>query len=1346
MANQIHKRAGIAAGGGEATGNVAYTTQTLVTVDSGRSWSSLNSPMKHPDGVSFMCSPAKNDCSLNIVLHKKIAKSMPVWTTHDYPGYILAAGALGKEQDTTDTNGLFQSNDAGLTWTIVTDHLGMGLFTSLGHGEGTAVITQTGARPTASYYSSAGRDYAESLRSTPDFKATFVATGDNGNSKTPSLVITGTGSSGTTGAVFFEFRAWPKPCKDDDFEEWRLGGAAEALWAGCILGHTLDCSRKREGRECYITNHETHLKCKKKDCHCSIRDYECVAGYERKYKDDGTPGTCSFRAGFGKTPEEEEQRQALSRLYQGNASIESVCNVLQTKALTIPSGYNLYPGDTCVHKGVQKFRKCVEDQKCSLSECSSKFEVYETVPADCPADVPSVTAPISAAVANLTSSKSQTKAQIPSMLTATPIDSVAKDLFWLGEDSKVALTLTADHSVYISQNYGKSWKELALPLKPSNELEEDLQALNLLEIDGNKTSVAVADADFDVALAKQMQKIAIKGATKAMVSEASAVKAVKHAKTIRKVVKKKYKKTKHAADREELEVEPTMPKQAVSAIVRLEADKSRAFIIGRHHTSWLTKDGGQNFLPISTKHKLRGVRLHPTRQNCILAVTATRRPKLVLSEDHGLTWRDIASNVFYPHFDWVIRLSAPEQICAITKRNQVASSRTKRWDPEHDLVCFEYVPNIGTMENSLQVLHANQFFASRKYIIAAAAPTNEKDPITLHIGALPKQKSEIKVQSVQFPSERSVLSLEFIQPDNLHNHLFVLASTSEHKGALFHVDLRKATISVVLEDVAILSNARDSLVYMGLPGRYTANRLTKFVPGVVGAPGKFKTKQKFNMMQTMITVDYGQHWKPVHFKDSDFAIDFQAGFKTTSSTPGIQLATGSVQQQGRFLGPGSTLMLSVDGGCTWNNVYHMHSCDGFWGKEYDIFGDRSDDGCSFQYAVGNHGDTLVIIESHALSNQIHVSHDQGQNWEAVTLPGSSFSAKTVFGPPSEAAEVYLLSGASTTLHTQDSKKHKKHKSMTSAGELVYLNVSVPVQRRCFGESQPGQIGSDFKLWEPWSDAVIKLFGNITGFDPLTKCFHGQRSRYVRRAKMRTLCAILPGVTFEIALETKCGCSSADYSCIKSKSAYCVHPTRLNDKITKEELCALGGKRPLLQGYRRVDSSVCAGGLSLSATPTECTFHQHNTNKAQIGNQQPLPATKPPKQPAVNKDSDLSTKLVAHPKQPSVSGHKGLIIILVVTIGIAVGLGATVIYFKMQKGNPDVDDAHKYEHVGDKSYPHSAIDDMLDEPNSNDSNDFEKCQEEEKAPMEPVGLSPVETGSLSESLANKNSPSTNLRKR
>ena len=159
------------------------------------------------------------------------------------------------------------------------------------------------------------------------------------------------------------------------------------------MGSFTECQKRKSTSICYVdTARGTGSRpvCRSTRCVCKSPDFQCLRGFERLYQQDGMPGECKFRPGFGSTTKEERTMQILNRLYIGQSAISSACRLLKLsdEKLEVPSGYELYPGDTCLLNVPEEFSDCISLEKISMLECSRKHQVYSPVTIMCPKLVP----------------------------------------------------------------------------------------------------------------------------------------------------------------------------------------------------------------------------------------------------------------------------------------------------------------------------------------------------------------------------------------------------------------------------------------------------------------------------------------------------------------------------------------------------------------------------------------------------------------------------------------------------------------------------------------------------------------------------------------------------------------------------------------------------------------------------------------------------------------------------------------------------------------------------------------------------------------------------------------------
>jgi len=351
--------------------------------------------------------------------------------------------------------------------------------------------------------------------------------------------------------------------------------------------------------------------------------------------------------------------------------------------------------------------------------------------------------------------------------------------------------------------------------------------------------------------------------------------------------------------------------------------------------------------------------------------------------------------------------------------------------------------------------------------------------------------------------------------------------------------------------------------------------LSRSIVSVAGVQGRllcnrYKTSSSRDTwtLESMMSTDFGHTWVTARLKGfpqkTHLVLSKHHPMLSSKTSPGVVLATAVKDAQTQAI----TTVVSRDAGKTWVEV--GESCS-------------KASSCSnlFGFALG--GGTMVFIQRHG-PKYLAYTPDHGASWHSLNLPSGVLRAGMYMDFVATASEQH---GETLFLAGQTADK---------TGVLFRVDFSKLEQRRCFGELEPGEAGSDFEVWRPRSLQH--------------RCFLGHTVEYVRRA-VHQPCRVFDHT--QTLRKTICKCRNQDYECravSEGHTAKCIPPRKLPvTKMTKKELCALGGGAELVGGYELRDGDCCSGGVQLPKSATDCvdfespsrTVQQMHQKTTHVGN-------------------------------------------------------------------------------------------------------------------------------------------------
>lgn len=271
----------------KATGNV----RSVMSFDAGGMWTHLSPPRVDSRGQKIDCPPER--CWLHIHDTTYLEQFVPFYSYDKARGIIMGTGNVGPHlsynRSLTNT---YLSRDGGRTWSEV--HKGVYIYEFGNHG---GVLTMAGmAEPTRYLIFSLdeGKTWNEVEFSDEAMNVTNILI-------EPAAVSTqfvAYGSRGGKGVLYhldFDKLGW-KTCAlpnspgtdGSDYETWvprdhktmTLSGTVLKSKKGCLLGHQVSYTRRKQNAKCF-TGVKKQLPVQYKTCECTPADFECEVDFYR---------------------------------------------------------------------------------------------------------------------------------------------------------------------------------------------------------------------------------------------------------------------------------------------------------------------------------------------------------------------------------------------------------------------------------------------------------------------------------------------------------------------------------------------------------------------------------------------------------------------------------------------------------------------------------------------------------------------------------------------------------------------------------------------------------------------------------------------------------------------------------------------------------------------------------------------------------------------------------------------------------------------------------------------------------------------------------------------------------
>jgi hypothetical protein len=229
------------------------------------------------------------------------------------------------------------------------------------------------------------------------------------------------------------------------------------------------------------------------------------------------------------------------------------------------------------------------------------------------------------------------------------------------------------------------------------------------------------------------------------------------------------------------------------------------------------------------------------------------------------------------------------------------------------------------------------------------------------------------------------------------------------------------------------------------------------------------------------------------------------------------------------------------------------------------------------YEIGDHGGLIVIAKKNVPTDEIEISWDQGDTWQALKVSDEKMLIENIIIEPNSISQQFLVYG-SYAAEKDDATNSKP----TERAFLTYVDLTQLHEAKCKGADNPGSSTSDYEIWSP-----------NDGRHGESKCFLGQTVSYVRR-KQDAKC--YNGEDHEPVIQrSPCTCAEVDFECdigyhrSEGQSGACqlVTSGMTDEELKAEELarqseqCQEYGYYEVTQGYRKIPGNICYGGVNLS---------------------------------------------------------------------------------------------------------------------------------------------------------------------
>ncbi|KAF9344140.1 vacuolar protein sorting/targeting protein PEP1, partial [Mortierella sp. AD094] len=259
--------------------------RSIITVDNGKSWSSMKAPEKDSDNQSFSCTGV--DCSLHLhnYLDRKHFEDM--FSSPSFPGMAIGVGNVGTELTGYEQGSTFLTRDAGHSWREILH--GPHQFDFGDQGSIILLFKDDGAPTDHVIYSlDHGITFQEYQFTAEKVVLTDIVTKPGGIGKSFLLFATPRPGGPNTARqliylIDFEGLDLP-PCRldlndesHDDFERWSL---SDLRGEECMFGRKVEYFRRIEKHQCFVGEPPINPREIQSNCQCTVKDFECDYNYE----------------------------------------------------------------------------------------------------------------------------------------------------------------------------------------------------------------------------------------------------------------------------------------------------------------------------------------------------------------------------------------------------------------------------------------------------------------------------------------------------------------------------------------------------------------------------------------------------------------------------------------------------------------------------------------------------------------------------------------------------------------------------------------------------------------------------------------------------------------------------------------------------------------------------------------------------------------------------------------------------------------------------------------------------------------------------------------------------------
>lgn len=316
MANRVINPTGAATGDKKQVGS-------LVSFDNGATWNEWRAPQKDSNGEEYRCTSAKCNLHLHSITDTDPESTLgALFSSDSAPGLMLAVGNVGDRLNPYTLGDTFISTDAGAHWREVAKGPHQWEFGDRGS---VIVLTNDDVPSDELLFSLDHGEHWYRYKFSTDRKVRIktITTEPKGTSLkflAVGFAETSSGRGRETVLLHLDFSdAFARKCTfSADFEKWVLTGTDDK--PDCVLGRRTYWWRRQPSADCYIGDLYTENRVVVEDCDCTEADYECDYTY---WRDENT-GKCSL---YGPDPDAPKDCKPGQK-YQGRSGYRK--NALST--------------------------------------------------------------------------------------------------------------------------------------------------------------------------------------------------------------------------------------------------------------------------------------------------------------------------------------------------------------------------------------------------------------------------------------------------------------------------------------------------------------------------------------------------------------------------------------------------------------------------------------------------------------------------------------------------------------------------------------------------------------------------------------------------------------------------------------------------------------------------------------------------------------------------------------------------------------------------------------------------------------------------------------------------------